>query len=59
MMNNKPGMADYMLEVMRQITDKAAVDNEITDAEKEKLGELNQKTVTEKYMTAREWEMSI
>ncbi len=59
MMNNKPGMADYMLEVMRQITDKATLDNEITYAEKEKLGKLNQKTVTEKYMTAREWEMSI
>ena len=55
--NNRPGMADYMLAVMQQIMDKAAVEMEITEAEKEKLTELNEETVKAKYMTSKEWEV--
>lgn len=55
--NNRPGMADYMLAVMQQIVDKAAVEREITEAEKKKLTELNEETVKAKYMTSKEWEV--
>lgn len=55
--NNRPGMADYMLAVMQQIMDKAAVEMEITEAEKKKLTELNEETVKAKYMTSKEWEV--
>ena len=55
--NNKPGMADYMLAVMQQIIDKAAVEKEITDAEKEKITKLNEETIRARYMTSREWEV--
>lgn len=55
--NNRPGMADYMLAVMQQIVDKAAVEMEITEAEKKKLTELNEETVKAKYMTSKEWEV--
>lgn len=50
-------MADYMLAVMQQIVDKAAVEREITEAEKKKLTELNEETVKAKYMTSKEWEV--
>lgn len=55
--NNKPGTADYMLAVMQQIIEKAAVEKEITDAEKEKITRLNEETVRTRYMTSREWEV--
>ena len=55
--NNKPGIADYMLAVMQQIIEKAAVEKEITDAEKEKITRLNEETVRTRYMTSREWEV--
>ena len=55
--NNKPGTADYMLAVMQQIIEKAAVEKEITDAEKEKITRLNEETVRTRYMTFREWEV--
>ena len=55
--NNRPGMADYMLAVMQQIVDKAAVEREITEAEKKKRTELNEETVKAKYMTSKEWEV--
>ena len=48
--NNKPGTADYMLAVMQQIIEKAAV-------EKEKITRLNEETVRTRYMTSREWEV--
>ena len=57
MMNEKPGLADYMLAVMQQIMDKAAVEKEITESEKEKIMKLNEKTVRNRYMTSREWEV--
>ena len=55
--NNRPGTADYMLAVMQQIIEKAAVEKEITDAEKEKITRLNEETVRTRYMTSREWEV--
>ena len=57
MMNEKPGLADYMLAVMQQIMDKAAVEKEITESEKEKIMKLNEETVKSRYMTSREWEV--
>ena len=57
MNDNKPGLADYMLAVMQQIMDKAAVEKEITESEKEKIMKLNEKTVRNRYMTSREWEV--
>lgn len=41
MNDNKPGLADYMLAVMHQIMDKAAVEKEITEKEKEKIPNLS------------------
>ena len=55
--NNKPGTADYMLAVMQQIIEKATVEKEITDTEKEKITRLNEETVRTRYMTSREWEV--
>ena len=57
MNDNKPGLADYMLAVMQQIMDKAAVEKEITESEKEKIMKLNEETVRNRYMTSREWEV--
>ena len=57
MNDNKPGLADYMLAVMKQIMDKAAVEKEITEKEKEKIMKLNEETVKSRYMTSREWEV--
>ena len=57
MNDNKPGLADYMLAVMQQIMDKAAVKKEITESEKEKIMKLNEETVRSRYMTSREWEV--
>ena len=57
MENNKPGKADYMLAVMQQIVFRAAVEKEITNAEKEKLDKLNEETVTANYITSRKWEV--
>ena len=57
MMNEKPGLADYMLAVMQQIMDKAAVEKEITESEKEKIMKLNEEIVRSRYMTSREWEV--
>ena len=57
MNDNKPGLADYMLAVMQQIMDKAAVEKEITESEKEKIMKLNEETVKSRYMTSREWEV--
>jgi hypothetical protein len=57
MTDNKPGTADYMLAVMQQIIDKAAVEKEITDAERENITKLNEETVRARYMTSQEWEV--
>ena len=57
MMNEKPGLADYMLAVMQQIVDKAAVKKELTETEKDKIMRLNEETVRSRYMTSREWEV--
>lgn len=56
--DNKPGIADYMLAVMDQIIGSAGVENEVSDTEKTRIRELNQVTVTERYMTIREWEVN-
>ena len=56
--DNKPGIADYMLAVMDQIIESAGVENEVSDTEKTRIRELNQVTVTERYMTIREWEVN-
>ena len=57
MNNTKPGMADYMLAVMNQILGSAAVEKEVSETEKVRIREINEVTVTERYMTIREWEM--
>ena len=54
-MNDKiPGIADYMLAVMDQIMGSAAVEKEISQTEAKRIKELNEVTVTERYMTIRE-----
>lgn len=58
MNNTKPGMADYMLAVMNQIMGSAAIEKEISDTEKVRIREINEVTVTERYMTIREWEVN-
>ncbi|WP_303833877.1 hypothetical protein [Ruminococcus flavefaciens] len=58
MTDNKPGIADYMLAVMDQIIGYASVEKEVSDTEKTRIRELNQVTVTERYMTIREWEVN-
>lgn len=58
MNNTKPGMADYMLAVMNQILGTAAVEKEVSETEKVKIREINEVTVTERYMTIREWEVN-
>ena len=58
MNDNRPGIADYMLAVMDQIIGSASVEKEVSDTEKTRIRELNQVTVTERYMTIREWEVN-
>ena len=58
MTDNRPGLADYMLAVMDQIMGSAAIEKEISETEKVKIREINEVTVTERYMTIREWEVS-
>jgi len=56
--DNKPGIADYMLAVMEQILGTAAVEKEVSEKEKLRIREINEVTVTERYMTIREWEVN-
>ena len=56
--DNKPGIADYMLTVMDQILGTAAVEKEVSEKEKIRIREINEVTVTERYMTIREWEVT-
>ena len=58
MNNNSPGLADYMLAVMDQIIGSAAIEKEISETEKVRIREINEVTVTERYMTIREWEVN-
>ena len=58
MNNNRPRLADYMLAVMDQILGSAAVEKEVSETEKVRIREINEVTVTERYMTIREWEVS-
>lgn len=58
MNNNRPGLADYMLAVMDQLLGTAAVEREISEIEKVRIREINEVTVTERYMTIREWEVN-
>lgn len=58
MTDNRPGLADYMLAVMDQIMGSAAIEKEISETEKNRIKEINEVTVTERYMTIREWEVS-
>ena len=58
MNNNRPGLADYMLAVMDQILGSAAVEKEVFKTEKVRIREINEVTVTERYMTIREWEVN-
>ena len=58
MTNNRPGIADYMLAVMDQIMGSAAIEKEISETEKIRIKEINEVTVTERYMTIREWEVN-
>ena len=58
MNNTKPGIADYMLAAMDQILDNAAVEKEVSETEKVRIREINEVTVTERYMTIREWEVN-
>ena len=58
MTDNRPGIADYMLAVMDQIIGSAAVEREVSDTERVKIREINEVTVTERYLTIREWEVN-
>lgn len=58
MTDNRPGIADYMLAVMDQILGSAAVEKEVSETEKVRIREINEVTVTERYMTIREWEVN-
>lgn len=58
MTDNRPGIADYMLAVMDQILGTAAVEKEVSEKEKVRIREINEVTVTERYMTIREWEVN-
>ena len=58
MNNTKPGMADYMLAVMNQILGIADVEKEVSETENVRIREINEVTVTERYMTIREWEVN-
>lgn len=58
MTDNKPGIADYMLAVMDQIIGSASIEKELSESEKKRIRELNEVTVTERYMTIREWEVN-
>ena len=58
MTDNRPGLADYMLAVMDQILGTAAVEKEVSEKEKLRIREINEVTVTERYMTIREWEVN-
>ena len=58
MTDNKPGIADYMLAVMNQILGTAAVEKSVSETEKVRIREINEVTVTERYMTIREWEVN-
>ena len=58
MTHNRPGIADYMLAVMDQILGSAAVEKEVSETEKVRIREINEVTVTERYMTIREWEVT-
>lgn len=58
MNNNRPGLADYMIAVMDQILGTAAVEKEVSETEKVRIREINEVTVTERYMTIREWEVN-
>ena len=53
MNNNRPGLADYMLAVMDQIIGSAAIEKKISETEKVRIREINEVTVTERYMTIR------
>ena len=58
MADNRPGLADYMLAVMDQIIGSAAIEKEISETEKIRIKEINEVTVTERYMTIRDWEVN-
>lgn len=58
MNDNRPGIADYMIAVMDQIVGSAAIEKEISESEKIRIREINEVTVTERYMTIREWEVN-
>ena len=58
MNDNRLGLADYMLAVMDQIIGSAAIEKEISETEKNRIREINEVTVTERYMTVREWEVT-
>ena len=58
MTDNRPGLADYMLAVMDQIIGSAAIEKELSETEKVRIREINEVTVTERYMTIREWEVN-
>ena len=58
MNDNRPGIADYMIAVMDQIIGSAAIEKEISESEKIRIREINEVTVTERYMTIREWEVT-
>ncbi len=47
-----------MLAVMDQILGTAAVEKEVSEKEKLRIREINEVTVTERYMTIREWEVN-
>ena len=55
----KYAQAEYMDALMRAIVDRALVDTEITEEEKEKLKEKNTETAFALYPSLKDWEAAV
>ena len=55
----KYAQAEYMDTLMRAIVDRALVDTEITEEEKEKLKKKNMETVFALYPSLKDWEAAV
>ncbi|MBR2305266.1 MAG: hypothetical protein IJ871_09075 [Ruminococcus sp.] len=55
----KYAQAEYMDALMREIVDRALVDTEITEEEKEKLKKKNTETAFALYPSLKDWEVAV
>lgn len=55
----KYAQAEYMDTLMRAIVDRALVDTEITEEEKEKLKKKNMETAIALYPSLKDWEAAV